>query len=215
MPIWKRFIFGKRIVFVAVLLISTPVAARFLWHIRPRALRRLLELLWPTRKYSTYGSALQEDQYWAAAELYGRRLRSSDARFGRLGRGKIENGIPVVTSYMPALLPWYRQRRRNKTPEYYLSLRAVCKWHRMVFPGPFFGWYLKAKQKQWHPSVSQAFRLRESFSPEDKREIHRISRMLPDELVFGKMAKWKPKYRTIWRKWLANKDREVYVVFHD
>ncbi|KAJ7815987.1 hypothetical protein B0H14DRAFT_2374925 [Mycena olivaceomarginata] len=156
----------------------------------PRFLRRLLVSLWPARKYSPYGSPLQEDQYWAAAELYGRRLRSSDRA----------NRIPVITSYTPALLPWYRQRRRRKAPEYYLSLRAVCKWHRMVFPGP------------WHPSVSQACRLRESFSPEDRREIHRISRMLPDELVFGKAAKWRPKYRNIWRKWLG-RDRDAYVVF--
>ncbi|KAJ7342605.1 hypothetical protein DFH08DRAFT_874601 [Mycena albidolilacea] len=161
----------------------------------PRFLRRLLVSLWPARKYSP----LQEDQYWAAAELYGRRLRSSDARF-RGTRTAIENRIPVVTSYTPALLPWYRQRRRREAPEYYLSLRAVCKWHRMVFPGP------------WHPSVSQACRLRESFSPEDRREIHRISRMLPDELVFGKAAKWRPKYRNIWRKWLR-RDRDVFVVF--
>ncbi|KAJ7235292.1 hypothetical protein B0H12DRAFT_999837, partial [Mycena haematopus] len=152
-------------------------------------------------KYSTYGSAWEEDQYWAAAELYGRRLRSSDARFGRATRA-IEEHIPVVTSYVPALLPWYRQRGRKKSSEYHLSVRAFCKWHRMVFPGP------------WHPKVAQALRLRENFSPDDKREIHRISRMLPDELVFGMTAKWKPKYRNIWRKWLTReREPEVNVFF--
>ncbi|KAJ6544320.1 hypothetical protein B0H19DRAFT_1034714 [Mycena capillaripes] len=159
-----------------------------------------MKSFWPARKYSTYRSALQEDQYWAAAELYGRRLRSSDVRFGR-ARAVNEGRIPVVTSYTPALLPWYRQRRRKKSSEYYLSLRALCKWHRMVFAG------------QWHPSVSEASRMRESFSPDDRREIHRISRMLPDKSVFGRTAKWRPKYRDIWRKWLAN--REMDVVFHD
>lgn len=130
----QQLIFEKRLIFTTVLLAS-PVVAGLLWHMGPRFLRRLLVSLWPARKYSPYGSPLQEDQYWAAAELYGRRLRSSDARF-RGTRTAIENRIPVITSYTPALLPWYRQRRRRKAPEYYLSLRAVCKWHRMVFPGP-------------------------------------------------------------------------------
>ncbi|KAJ6473157.1 hypothetical protein C8R45DRAFT_1012429 [Mycena sanguinolenta] len=197
MAIWKRLIFEKRILFAGVLLLS-PVLVGFLWHLSPGILRRLQKPLWPRKKYSTYRSALEEDQYWAAAELYGRRLRSSDARLR--GRGASEVRIPVVTSYVPALLPWYRQRRRKKSPDYYLSLRTLCKWHRMVFPGP------------WHPNIAQAVKMRASFSGDDKREIHRISRMLPDGLVFGKTAKWKPKYRNIWRKWLR-KEREVNVVF--
>lgn len=130
----QRFIFEKRILLVTLLLIP-PIIGGFLWQMKPSNLRRLLNSLLPAPKYDTYRSALQEEQYWAAAELYGRRLRSSDARFGG-ARAANEDRIPVVTSYVPALLPWYRQRRRKKSREYYLSLRALCKWHRMVFSGP-------------------------------------------------------------------------------
>ncbi|KAJ7661471.1 hypothetical protein DFH06DRAFT_1192349 [Mycena polygramma] len=197
---WKRVAIGRRCV-LFTLLLAFPVVGGLLWHLptRRRHLRRLLYLFWPAPKYNTYKSAVEEDRYWAAAECYGRRLQRSDARFSGPTAEK-QSRIPVVSSYTPALLPWYRQRRKKKSPEYYLSLRALCKWHRMVFPGP------------WHPSVSQAARMRESFAPEDRREIHRISRMLPDELVFGRTARWKPKYRAIWRKWLK-KDRQVFVVF--
>ncbi|KAJ6579629.1 hypothetical protein DFH09DRAFT_913132 [Mycena vulgaris] len=161
----------------------------------------LLDSLWPARKYRTYRNSLEEDEYWVAAELHGRRLRSSDARFA--GSGAIHKlGIPVVTSYAPALLPYYRQGVRQTSPQYHLSLRALCKWHHMVFPGPL------------HPTVAQASRLRDKFSAEDLREIHRISRMVPDEKVFGrKSARWKPKYRDIWRKWLAGDDRGLHILF--
>jgi len=38
--------------------------------------------------------------------------------------------------------------------------------------------------------------------------------MVPDEQVFGKTARrWKPKYRDIWRKWLARDDRGMHVFF--
>ncbi|KAJ7499870.1 hypothetical protein FB451DRAFT_1014815 [Mycena latifolia] len=156
--------------------------------------------LWSGRRHKTYRNALEEDRYWAAAEQHGRRLRSSDARFA--GSAAIHKlGVPVVTSYSPALLPYYRQGGRKASPRYHLSLRALCKWHRMVFPGPR------------HPTITEASRLRSRFSPEDLREIHRISRMVPDEKVFGRApARWKPKYRDIWREWLE-KDRGIHIFF--
>ncbi|KAJ7165644.1 hypothetical protein C8R43DRAFT_878323 [Mycena crocata] len=167
---------------------------------RPKRALHSLLLLWSAPKYKTYKNAREEDRYWAAAELYGRCLQCSDVRFAELKRVGGQQ-IPVVTSYAPALLPC-RQRRHRKCTEYHLSVRALCKWHRMVFPGPR------------HPSVSQASRLRERFSLEDRREIHRISRMIPDEKVFGgRERKWTPKYRDIWRKWLERDSREVNVVF--
>jgi hypothetical protein len=39
--------------------------------------------------------------------------------------------------------------------------------------------------------------------------------MLPDESVFGKTSRWKPKYQKIWREWLARDDRKMHVLFHD
>ncbi|KAJ7196983.1 hypothetical protein GGX14DRAFT_526491 [Mycena pura] len=203
MLIWilcKKFIARKGVVLATLLLVSPIIG--LLWQARPRhTLGRLLDLLWPARSYTTYRTTQEVDRYWAAAEVYGRRLRSSDARFGGRRPEKASH-IPAVTSYTPALLPYYRQRKRKKTTEYRLSLRAICKWHRMVFRGP------------WHPSIPQASRMRERFSAEDRGEIHRISRMIPDEMVFGREArKWKPKYRDIWRKWLARDHREFSVFF--
>ncbi|KAJ7476853.1 hypothetical protein B0H11DRAFT_1917279 [Mycena galericulata] len=205
MPIcicWKRLPSGK-LLFATLLLIS-PIAGRFLWNKRLRhTLRLCLEFFLPSRKYDTYPNALEEAKYWAAAELHGRRLRSSDARFAGPKRAE-EWRIPVVTSYTPALLPYYRQRRqsgRKQCPEYHLSVRAVCKWHRMVFRGP------------WHPTVAQASLMRQAFTNQDRREIHRISRMVPDEKVFGRRGGWRPKYHDIWMKWLARDDRPMLVVF--
>ncbi|KAJ7650984.1 hypothetical protein FB45DRAFT_889267 [Roridomyces roridus] len=180
---------------VGALLVASPLVLRFLWP-------RMRALIWPPKKYSTYPSALEEQRYWKAAKRHGLRLRSSDARYAgaRPALAHVTD-IPVVTSYAPALLPLYRQRCQKWSPKYHLSVRTLCKWHRMVFPGP------------WHPSAAEASRMRRAFGFEDQREIHRISRMLPDEKVFGREAKWRPRYREIWRKWLARNDREMVIVF--
>ncbi|KAJ7039404.1 hypothetical protein C8F04DRAFT_996952 [Mycena alexandri] len=202
MPIWlswKRVIFEKRGAYVSLLFIPPAIAA-FIWLRRSRHLCRFLKSLWPAKTYKTYRSALQEDQYWTTATMYGHRLQRSDARFSG-SKGATESAIQVVTFYIPALLPRYRQKERKAMPEYFLSLRSLCKWHRMVFPGP------------GHPNISQASKLREGFSLEDRQEIHRISRMRSDELVFGaKAGKWKPKYRIIWRKWLTREDRKLCAI---
>ncbi|KAJ7174604.1 hypothetical protein C8R46DRAFT_1081385 [Mycena filopes] len=219
MPTWlawnlRAIIFPKRGVFrVSLLFIPLAIGGTtFFWLRRPafwlgrpaRRLRRLLRVLCPaSRRYRTYSTALEEDRYWKSATMYRRRLQRSDARFQ--GSGTAESPrIPVLlTSYMPALLPRYRENRRRAVDNYYLPLRALCKWHRMVFPGPR------------HPSISQAAMLRDGFSAGDRREIRRISRMLPDEEVFGAKARWRPKYRRIWREWLAREGRRGEVVFNE
>nr|GAT51715.1 predicted protein [Mycena chlorophos] len=147
------------------------------------------------RRINTYRTREEQDAYWTAAERFGCRLRSSDAR-----RCLAPNFAP----YIPALLPVYRKRIRTKNggSEYHLPLRTICKWHRMVFEGP------------WHPTIPQAARMREHLSIAAKREIHRIARMLPDERVFGVRAQgWTPRYRRIWRKWLEKSRDELGVFF--
>ncbi|KAK7053737.1 hypothetical protein R3P38DRAFT_2601476 [Favolaschia claudopus] len=195
----KIFVLRHRMVFAAAALLASPVLAGILWKLGAKAVHRWRELCWQRRRYRTYRNTLEEDQYWVAAQKYGRLIRMSDARFVGTKGGR-KYCLPLISSYTPALLPWYRQGRRKALSGYHLSLRALCKWHRMTFPGP------------WHPNISQASRIRQSFSPADLREVHRISRMEPDEAVFGKKARWKPKYRKIWRKWLAS-EREPSVVF--
>ncbi|KAJ7213255.1 hypothetical protein C8J57DRAFT_1397744 [Mycena rebaudengoi] len=153
------------------------------------------------KKYDTYRDLEQEARYWAAAEAHGKRLRPSDAKFAG-SRGIRQPETPLVTYYTPAILPYYREGRRKFTPEYHLSLRAIFRWHRMVFRGPL------------HPTVSQAFQLRKSLSSEDRRELHRISRMLPDEKVFGPNASpWNPKYHKMWQEWLSRRDRGLVFAY--
>ncbi|KAJ6615466.1 hypothetical protein B0H10DRAFT_2040593 [Mycena sp. CBHHK59/15] len=141
MPSWlssKCFPLQRRtpvllVTFVTVLVVA-PIIVQNLPKSRARRdIYRWLRDVWRGRKHDIYQDALEEARYWAAAERYGRRLRTSDARFA--GRRIEQPKIPAVTYYTPALLPWYRQRK-PRSPEYFLSTRAFCKWHRMVFPGP-------------------------------------------------------------------------------
>ncbi|KAJ7066473.1 hypothetical protein C8F01DRAFT_1123402 [Mycena amicta] len=201
MLIWtfcRKIAANKNITVVMFLLFASPI---ILWRAtRANAARRVLGSLCRRRRYHTFRTPADEDAYWTAAETHRRYLRCSDARF--VGSKKQPPGISAVTSYVPALLPSYRQRVKKVSSNYGLSLRTICKWHRMVFAGP------------WHPTISEASRMRERFSVQDRQEIHRISRMLPDEMVFGaKAKKWSRKYRDMWRKWLASTDSEVSIFF--
>ncbi|KAJ7683533.1 hypothetical protein B0H17DRAFT_1137661 [Mycena rosella] len=89
------------------------------------------------RKYKTYGNSVEEDQYWAAAELHGRRLRSSDARFAG-SKAIHRSGVPVVTSYSPALLPYYRQGARKR------HYAITCPSERYANG---IGWSFRARRK--------------------------------------------------------------------
>jgi hypothetical protein len=79
----------------------------------------------------------QENQYWLESDLYGRQLRSSDARFCGL---QFEGVMPssLLTYYVPRLLPVYRTPTESDIDEttYHLSAKQFCKWHHMVFSGP-------------------------------------------------------------------------------
>ncbi|PBK72171.1 hypothetical protein ARMSODRAFT_953862 [Armillaria solidipes] len=64
-----------------------------------------------------------------------------------------------------------------------------------------------------HPTLSQAHRLKTCFSSLDRREMHRISRMLSDEVVFGTHRRWSSEYRTMWRLWMKKKGADMAIVF--
>ncbi|KAF7309907.1 hypothetical protein MIND_00363000 [Mycena indigotica] len=201
MRIWiscRNFVLSQPGIVVALLLCTSPI---ILWQLTRRlSVSRVLGSIWPRQRNVTYRSREEEDAYWEAAKKYGHRLHSSDAHFV-FSRGTCS---PIdFLSYVPALLPLYRQQKKSKfDTSYEISLRTISKWHRMVFAGPR------------HPTISQASQMRKHLSTADKREIHRISRMLPDEQVFGRKAKsWTPKYRDIWRRRLARTDKDVSVFF--
>lgn len=57
------------------------------------------------------------------------------------------------------------------------------------------------------------------YSHSDLKEIQRISRLLPDEQVFGparlgaRKAKRATKYKEMWQRWLENKGMDLVIVF--
>lgn len=79
----------------------------------------------------------QVDRYWVESDLYGRRLRSSDARHGGRNIHDVFSSS-LVTYYVPRLLPVYRSPTVTDIDAvpYRLSARNFCKWHHMVFRGP-------------------------------------------------------------------------------
>ncbi|KAF4615917.1 hypothetical protein D9613_011283 [Agrocybe pediades] len=131
-----------------------------------------------------------EQKYWEKSHIYHLKLQRTDARYTDPNNGRFKmpakNEPPLVMYYTPAPPPPERKENPRKLKRYYLAPRDYWKWHRMVFEG------------ENHPTMAQAARLRSMHDPEELREIHRISRMLPN----GKSFKpWNPKYRKKWLKW--------------
>jgi hypothetical protein len=110
--------------------------ARYIWSRRWQILRPRKPPL--DDCYGTYLTVLtpqQESDYWESALSSQKHLAFSHAHRASMG------SLPVIMSYKPALLPRYRTKRSDvdridMSPEYYLSARTFCKWHRMIFPGP-------------------------------------------------------------------------------
>jgi len=144
------------------------------------------------------------DRYWVESDLYGRRLRSSDARHCGW---KIHDVPPssLVMYYVPRLLPLYRSPTITDIDAvpYRLSARHFCKWHHMVFRGPL------------HPTIIQAQRLMKNYSNRDLQEMYRISRLLSDEEVFGGAAKRTTWYKDMWTRWLNTKGPDVAIIFRE
>ncbi|KAL0563588.1 hypothetical protein V5O48_018479 [Marasmius crinis-equi] len=142
-----------------------------------------------------------------------------------------ERRVPVVTSYQPALPPESSRRSRNggndgivdKSEEYPLSTKAFCKWYRMVHPpGSVCVVKLSAAVAMLIPSAtrkrrmmtaSRASKLKRYYSSRDRREMRRIARLLPNEVVFDARWKWIPMYRDMWMRWLERKGPDICVVF--
>ncbi|TBU37999.1 hypothetical protein BD309DRAFT_994742 [Dichomitus squalens] len=147
--------------------------------------------------YTRYRSATQEEEeeYWKASQRLGQASQSWD------GCGVAKN-IPVVRYFTPKLLPIYREKEEDdpEATEVYLHPKAYCKWHRMVFPGPM------------HPTIREAPEQIKYYSSRDRREIHRISRLLPDSRAFRRELRDKA-YAKMWKNWLDTKGPDVAVVF--
>ncbi|KAF8802090.1 hypothetical protein BYT27DRAFT_7113240 [Phlegmacium glaucopus] len=187
--------------------------------------RRIRFYLTRFSPYTIYPTASEEQKYWNQAARGQRELQRSDARFaGTKVRNLQPNTLPgraldsdseprlppLVMYYVPALLPAYRDASNHKAKSRktcrkpYVSPKIYCKWHRMVFPGSD------------HPTMKEASKLRNLYDPQDMQEICRISRMLPDNVIFPLAPAppwtWTPKYHIIWQKWLASKPPLIYKI---
>jgi len=91
--------------------------------------------------YGHYRSLAEEQKWWDESARIRAFFAPSDARYGG-GRAKVSapeyrNPIPLIMSYVPRLLPQYRdpcQRLDDAATECELTLSVYRKWHRLVFP---------------------------------------------------------------------------------
>jgi len=77
---------------------------------------RLLGRIVDRKQYDTYPTPSAEQKYWESAERGLRELRHSDARFvgsERPRNVRVPEMPPLVMYYVPALLPEYRDKRRE------------------------------------------------------------------------------------------------------
>ena len=93
--------------------------------------------------YRHYRSLADEQKWWDESARIRAFFASSDARYddGRRAKKVSAPGylspIPLIMSYVPRLLPQYRDHSRldDAATEYELTTSVYRKWHRLVFPG--------------------------------------------------------------------------------
>ncbi|KAH9963287.1 hypothetical protein BC827DRAFT_1129032 [Russula dissimulans] len=173
----------------------------------PNPLRLSLWDILPGRgRYRHYRSRTEEQRWWDESARTRAFFASSDARHD--GRVKVSSReclspIPLVMSYVPRLLPQYRDHCRldDAANECELTPSTYRKWHRLVFP------------HQGPPSQREAAKAIRYLSTRDRREITRIARLVSDEAVAQKGFSPPPLYRDLWTRWLQHKGPDLTIVF--
>jgi hypothetical protein len=92
-------------------------------------------------RYRHYRSLAEEQKWWDESARTRAFFARSDARHGRVG-GISTHGclspVPLITSYVPRLLPAYRnhsgRRVDDAASERELTPAVYQKWHRLVYP---------------------------------------------------------------------------------
>ncbi|KAI6039240.1 hypothetical protein EDC04DRAFT_2568700 [Pisolithus marmoratus] len=161
-----------------------------------------------------YHTPHAEARYWQLAERYRRRLYSGGTQVQvqvELGSTHTRSCVSVqlVQYYTPRLLPVYREMGRNansKEPDatFTISPKTYCKWHRIVLPD------------RPHPTLTQAARQIKQHSPQDLREILRISRLAPVGKTFcadGDEERRPTRYQELWHAYLNQKSMDLVIVF--
>jgi len=161
-------------------------------------------------RYRRYQSLTEEQKWWDESTRTRAFFASSDARYGRVsGSGISAHGclspIPLITSYVPRLLPAYRDHSRRRvddaTCERELTPSIYQKWHRLVYPHENL------------PSRREATKTIRYLSTRDRQEIARIARLVTDEAAAQKGFSPSPVYQNLWTSWLQCKGPDLTIVF--
>jgi len=172
----------------------------------PSPLRLSLWDFLPGRgRYRHYRSLAEEQRWWDEAARIRAFFAPSDARHGKAKAstpGSV-SPIPLIMSYVPRLLPQYRDHCRvdDAANECELTPSVYRKWHRLVFPNKTL------------PSRSEAVKVIRYLSTRDRREIARIARLVPDEVAAQRGFSPSPIYRGLWTNWLEHKGPDLAIVF--
>ncbi|KAH8999485.1 hypothetical protein EDB92DRAFT_1834424 [Lactarius akahatsu] len=189
--------------------------AHFLSCLRlPNPLGRIRIKLWDflpagLGRYRHYRSLAEEQKWWdESARTRAAFFASSDARHGRV-RGVSAHGclspVPLITSYVPRLLPAYRdhpgRRVDDAASERELTPSVYHKWHRLVYP------------HEIPPSRREAAKIIRYLSTRDRQEIARIAHLVTDEAAAQKGFFPSPVYQDLWASWLQCKGPDLTIVF--
>lgn len=105
----------------------------------PNPLRLTLWAFIPGRgRYKHYRSLTEEQRWWDESARIRAIFAPLEARHGGVKTSTPEclSPIPLITSYVPRLLPQYRDHSRldDAANDYELTPSTYRKWHRLVFP---------------------------------------------------------------------------------
>ncbi|KAI0250597.1 hypothetical protein BJV78DRAFT_1127776 [Lactifluus subvellereus] len=156
-------------------------------------------------RYKHYRSPVEEQRWWDESVRTRAFFARSDARHGKIEisaqRGL--TSVPLIMSYVPRLLPQYRDpcRLDDAANECELTPSVYRKWHKLVYP------------RENVPSRQEAAKIIRYLSTRDRREIARIARLVTDEAAAQKGFSPSPAYRDLWVSWLRHKGPDLTIVF--
>lgn len=200
MVFWPfSYIANRLAYFLSCLRLRNP-----LWRIRIS----LGDFLSGRGRYRHYRSLAEEQKWWDESTRTRAFFARSDARHGRVV-GISTHGclspVPLITSYVPRLLPAYRdhsgRRVDDAASERELTAAVYQKWHRLVYP------------HENQPSRRETAKTIRYLSTRDRKEIARIARLVSDEAAAQKAFSPSHMYQDLWTSWLRCKGPDLMIVF--
>jgi len=156
-------------------------------------------------RYRHYRCLAEEQRWWDESARIRAFFAPLDARLGKVKGSAPEciSPIPLIMSYVPRLLPQYREHSRpdDAANDYELTPSTYRKWYRLVFPN------------KSPPSLREAEKIIKYISTRDRREIARIARLVSDEAAAQKGFSPSPVYWNLWDNWLQHKGPDLTIVF--